>query len=188
MSTLKVDNLLLQDNTKGTGRILEMIGGVCDGRSITTISGTYSLQNVTALQTTSTSYADQNGSIINYKPPEGTKTVIYETYFHIMPVDAHGITHHRLYIDDQEIQTARTTFGAEDKQGKYIFKFPIIVGAASDDITNGKLQTWTNLKEVKIQVRQYGSGNENDLHSSTHWDGSGTDQFAPPQLYITAIG
>ena len=36
MSTLKVDNLLLQNNTTGTGRILEVVSGVCDGRSITT--------------------------------------------------------------------------------------------------------------------------------------------------------
>ena len=49
MSTLKVDNLLLQNNTTGTGRILEEVSGVCDGRSITTLSGTYSLENVTAI-------------------------------------------------------------------------------------------------------------------------------------------
>ena len=33
MSTLKVDNLLLADNKKGTGRILEMFGGVCAGQT-----------------------------------------------------------------------------------------------------------------------------------------------------------
>ena len=188
MSTLKVDNLLLQDNTKGTGRILEMVSGVCDGSSVTTLSGTYRFENVTAQQSLSTSYVDQLGSSINYKPPEGTKIVIYESYFHIKSVDAHGITHHRLYIDSTEITAARTTMGAEDKQGKYTIKFPITVGASSDDIANGKLQSWTTLKELKIQVRQYNANNESDLHSTNHWDGDGTDQFAPPQLYITAIG
>ncbi len=188
MSTLKVDNLLLADNTKGTGRILEMVGGVCDGSSMTTLSGTYTFENVTAVQTLSTSYVDQKGSLINYKPPEGTKRVIYESYFHIMKVDDHGVGHHRLYVDDAEVEAARVTYGAEDIQGRVSFKWMFTVGSSADNVNYGKFTNWTTLKEIKIQVRQYGTSNEYDLHGSTNWDGSGTDIFSVPQLFITAIG
>ena len=103
MSTLKVDNLLLSNNNAGTGRILEMVSGVCDGSSVTTLSGTYTFENVTAKQTLSTSYQDQTGILINYKPPELTKRVIYESYFHIMGVDADIMGHQRLYVDGVEV-------------------------------------------------------------------------------------
>jgi len=188
MSTLKVDNLLLQNNNAGTGRILEMVSGVCDGSSITTLSGTYAFENVTAKQTLSTSYQDQTGSLINYRPPEGTKRVIYESYFHIMPVDAHGIGHHRLYVDEVEVEAARVTFAAEDLQGRVSFKWMFTVGSSADNANYGKFNAWTDLKEIKIQVRQYSSSYEYDLHSTTHWDGSGTDIFSVPMLFITAIG
>ncbi len=188
MSTLKVDNLLLSNNNVGTGRILEMVGGVCDGSSMTTLSGTYTFENVTAKQTLSTSYVDQTGSLINYKPPEGTKRVIYESYFHIMTVDAHPIGHHRLYVDGAEVEAARVTYAAEDIQGRVSFKWMFTVGSSADNVNYGKFRTWTTLKEIKIQVRQYGTGNEYDLHSTNHWDGSGTDIFSVPMLFITAIG
>jgi hypothetical protein len=169
------------------GGVIESIGGVCNGQTIKTSNGDITLENVTAEQGSSTTYTDQKGSSITYTPPTGTKTVLYESYFHIQSVDAHGISHHRLYIDSTEVEAARVTFGGEDKQGRYEFKFPITVGAAADDIANGKLQTWTTAKTIKIQFREYSSSNEQDLHSTNHWDGSGTDIFSVPLLYITAL-
>ena len=62
------------------GQVLETIAGVCDGRSVTVSSGTYTLQNVDAKQDLSTTYVDLTGSTINYKPPPGTKQVIYKFY------------------------------------------------------------------------------------------------------------
>lgn len=188
MSTLKVDNLLLQNNNAGTGRILEVVSSVCDGSSMTTLSGTYTFENVTAKQTLSTSYQDQTGSLINYKPPEGTKRVIYESYFHIMGIDPDPIGHHRLYVDGVEVEAARVTYRAEDLQGRVSFKWIFTVGASEDNINYGKFINWTSLKEIKIQVRQYNASNEYDLHSTNHWDGSGTDIFSVPMLFITAIG
>ena len=187
MSTLKVDNLLLQNNNTGTGRILEIVSGVCDGSSVTTLSGTYTFENVTAQQTLSTSYQDQLGSLINYKPPEGTKRVIYESYFHIKQVDTHGIGHHKLLVDGTEVTGARATYGAQYPQGRVSFKWIFYIGGA-DDVANGKFSTWTTSKELKMQVRQYASAHEYDIHVTNHWDGGETDQLAIPQLFITAIG
>jgi len=187
MSTLKVDNLLLQNNNTGTGRILEMIGGICDGQSITTISGTYSLENVTSVQNLTTSYVDQTGSSIIYLPPEGTKQVIYEAFFQISVVDSHSISHHRLYIDTDEVTDARTTYGATNNQATFNFKWAIPIGGVANT-TTGRLASWTTAKTLKLQVREYGSSNEQMLHNTQHWDGSGTNVFHRPQLFITAIG
>ena len=62
-----------------SSNILEIIQGSADGRSITVGSGTYTLQNVTAYQTGSTSYADITGSSISYIPPADTKYILYHS-------------------------------------------------------------------------------------------------------------
>jgi len=187
MSTLKVDNLLLSNNNAGTGRILEVVSGVCDGSSVTTLSGTYTFENVTAVQTLDTTYQDQTGSLINYKPPEGTKRVIYESYFQIKKVDDHGIGHHKLYVDNVEVEAARVTYGAEDIQGRVSFKWMFTIGGV-DDANYGKFSNWTTLKEIKIQVREFGGTNEYDLHGTRNWDGATTELLVVPMLFITAIG
>lgn len=187
MSTLKVDNLLLQDNTKGTGRILEVVGGICDGQSITTLSGTYQLENVTSSQTLATSYSDQKGSSITYKPPEGTKQVIYKASFMMIHVDTHGISHHRFYIDDDEVTDARVTYGAQNQQLYTSIDWIIPIGGTAD-ATTGRLSSWTTLKTLKIQARDYGSSNDAMLHITQHFDGTGTGVFRRPTLTVTAIG
>ena len=62
------------------GQVLETLAGVCDGRSVTVSSGTYTLENVTAEQHATNSWADLTGSSISYKPPPGTRQVIYKYY------------------------------------------------------------------------------------------------------------
>ena len=113
MSTLKVDNLLLQNNNAGTGRILETFSGFCNGSSFTVLSGTYALETVTATQTLgTTSYVDIQGSKISYVPPAGTKTVLYEFTMQVSAVDSHAIGHFRSYIDSVEITNAKISVSA----------------------------------------------------------------------------
>ena len=53
--------------------------GIFDGRSVTVASGTYTLKDVTAIQTvagvSAGSFEDHVGTDINYKPPTGTRQV-----------------------------------------------------------------------------------------------------------------
>ena len=65
------------------GQVLETLTGVCDGRTITVDSGTYTLQNVTAKQDGTGTFVALTGSTIDYKPPPGTRQVIYELNFHV---------------------------------------------------------------------------------------------------------
>ena len=81
MSTLKVDNILPNNNAAGSGRILEMFGGICAGQTFEVSSGSYTLGNVTGVQNLTSAYAQATGSGIRYTPPAGTKNVIYKYNF-----------------------------------------------------------------------------------------------------------
>ena len=189
MSTLKVDNLLLADKNKGTGRILEVVSGVCDGRSITTISGTYSLENVTAVQLLGTSYVDVTGSTITYTPPEGTKTVVYEFWAQTSAEDgADGIGNARFYIDDVEVVSARH---APSPYRAYFstFKWPIQCNASTANSDVGSFTSWTTSKTLKIQGRSHSTSADIRYHNMRYLDGSSvTSQLTIPTLTITAIG
>ena len=76
-------NYAFTGTVTGAGsNIKEMFTGVCDGRSFTLSSGTYTLENVTAEFVMTDSYVDITGSSITYTPPSGTTDVIYKFITH----------------------------------------------------------------------------------------------------------
>ena len=189
MSTLKVDNLLLQNNNTGTGRILETFSGFCNGSSFSVLSGTYTLEAVTVTKKLPTSYDDVTGSKISYVPPAGTKTVLYEFTMSVTAVDSHGIAHFRSYIDSVEITNAKMSISANNVSQDFITqRIPIRCNAGTDNIDDAEFSSWTVLKEIKIQGRSYSASNESEVHGTYYWDGTGGNQFIKPRLSITAIG
>ena len=190
MSTLKVDNLLLQNNNTGTGRILETFSGFCNGSSFSVLSGTYALEAVTATQKlTGTTLVDITGSTINYVPPAGTKTVLYEFTMQVSAVDSHGIGHFRSYIDSVEVTNAKISISANTIiQGIFTQKIAIQCNAGTNNIDDAQFTSWTASKEIKIQGRSYSTSNEVEVHGTYYWDGAGSNQFIKPRLQITAIG
>ena len=189
MSTLKVDNLLLQDNTKGTGRILETFGGVCNAQSFDVLSGTYQLENVTSSKGLTTSYVDVPGSSITYTPPEGTKTVIYNFVFANTRGDAGAMAHFKLFLDSDEVLYARLTSGSNSQYGELInYTWSFRCNASLNDTNTGSVTSWTGPKTIKMQAREYSSSNEGVIHNNYYWDGATSSQFHIPILNITAIG
>ena len=189
MSTLKVDNLLLADNNKGTGRILEMFGGVCAGQTFEVLSGSYTLGNVTAVQNLTTSYVDATGSSITYTPPEGTKNVIYKYNFLIGRGDTNAMGHGRVYLDDNEILYRRFTVGQHTDYGSLstvLCSFQC--NANSEDFNTGALTSWTTPKTIKLQMREYSSTVEAKLHGTHFWEATTGVHFHQPTLEIMAIG
>ena len=87
------DDVLKNGSTPGTlefgpiptkpGQVIEQISTLCNGRSVTVGSGTYTIPSVTAVQYPGDSFVDVTGSSFTYTPPSGTNTVIYEFKFHI---------------------------------------------------------------------------------------------------------
>ena len=97
-------NYAFTGTVTGAGsNILEMFSGVCDGRSLTVSSGTYTLQNVTTYQSLTNSYADITGSSITYTPPSGTTTVVYRFITHMDSRGYSGIHHQKFFIDSTEV-------------------------------------------------------------------------------------
>jgi hypothetical protein len=189
MSTLKVDNILPQNNGTGTGRILEMFGGICAGQAFDVLSGSYTLGNVIGVQNLSTSYEDVTGSSITYTPPAGTKNVIYEYTFLQSRGDDNSMLHGKVYLDSDEILHRRFTVG---DVGIYGTMTTVVASfqcnASSEDLNTGALTSWTSAKTIKIQAREYNSTIEAKLHQTFYWDGTSGNHLHRPSLKITAIG
>ena len=194
-SHLKVDNIL---NSAGTdllvngyprqpGQIIEVISGPCDGSTIVGGSGSYVFANVSTQQTLTTAYADITGSSISYTPPEGTTRVRYMfQYNHYWPSGTHCISHHKFFIDSNEVLYSRHSRSSVYPEGRYTFEWTIAIGGSADTNT-GRQASWTTAKTLKMQARHYAAGNPINLHGTTYWDGAGSVQFGMPILTIMAI-
>ena len=180
---------------------LETIAGVCDGRSVTVESGTYTLENVTSSQTTTTSWADFDGSSITYNPPTGTKQVLFEFNFSVDPDTDNGNSSYdgrflfsvQMLIDNVAVIHQR--FNVGDNQTSwgenYIFR-GIIDITGTNDITHGKLISWDSTKTIKLQVGSYSSTYRARMHSARYGETptsqSTTNTLIKPKLTIQAIG
>ena len=190
-------NYAFTGTVTGAGsNILEMFSGVCDGRSLTVSSGTYTLQNVTTYQSLTNSYADITGSSITYTPPSGTTTVIYKFIAHLDSRGYSGIHHQKFFIDSTEVIPAYRSVtpgeyivNAHNCQA-HVFEYMIQCNAGSDDAANAKFTSWTSAKTLKIQARRYSATYACDIHRNRYRDGgsaTGSYAFAAPVLTIIAI-
>ena len=174
------------------GMVIEEFCSPCDGSAITVQSGTYTIQNVSAVQNGTTSFADLTGSSIDYTPPSGAQTVVYTFSYMVAHVDANGIGSIKLILDNDsgtatEVTNFRTTFAADqylDIRHTHMWAFHI---GGSYTAATGRVATWTSARTIKLQVREYGSSNEVKFHSTSDWEGGGTDQFSQPVIGIKAL-
>ena len=196
MSTLKVDNLTSVDGnstvlTGGNyrpGEIIEVISGVCDGRTVTGISGSYTLENVTAVQDFSTTRVDVTGSSITYTPPTGTNTVIYNFLYNDARNGSSTVLYHmNLFIDSDEVTASRNSPYVQYQLGRNVFQYVIQCNASTADVSKGQLTSWTTAKTLKATVREYSGTTLTEFHGIEYWDGAANAQVVPPQLTITAI-
>ncbi len=178
-------------NSAGTGRkILEQFYSPCDGSVIALSAGNLTLPDVTAMQDSTASHADQTGSNITYTPPTGTTQVIYEFAFYYHVYGGTSFTHHKLSIGGTEVTDARRTEGHEVQSGGITksFKWAFNIGGSTTAAT-GRQASWTSGKELKWEWRHYGSGNEASAGRLAYWDGADiTDVPVRPSVGITAIG
>ncbi len=174
------------------GSIIEQLEGICDGNSITVQSGTYTLTNVTAVQNSSNSYVTMEGSSISYTPPTGATRVIYEFMVFMQDHDQDPILHFKGRVAGTDVLLSRHTWRGNGDNADYQRwihnKMIITIGdVGSDDIANGRLQTWSSAKTLDWVWRDYSDDYEGNLHTTNHWDGSGTDILVKPTVRITAI-
>ena len=136
-----------------------------------------------------TTYVDLLGSVITYRPPTGTHTVIYKFSFMVSNHDADGISHYRFYVGGNEILWARYTVRADDFQNRVVFEWPIRIDSANaNNYNHARLQTWDSDLVLKMQAREYISTYEMKVHMTNNWEGAGTDIFSMPTISVTALG
>ena len=170
-----------------SGSIIEEVSSPCDGSQITVGSGTYTVQDVTAVQAIGTSYADLTGSSITYTPPSIATRVVYEFSFQATYTDAYGVIHNKFFIDSDEVVSARFNLRGYYWSHRALFRWVINIGGTADT-DDGRLASWTSAKTLKLQLREYGASNEAHVHQVWTWDGANSQNiFSKPVISIKAI-
>ena len=178
-----------------SSNVLEIIHGVCDGRSITVGSGTYTLPNVTTHKSLTTIYSDVTGSSFTYTPPADAKYVSYKFDFHWDATYSAGISHWKLLVDGTEITKAYQQYsnnysgnhghhhGAFEATVYTVFDLTV----SSDSAANAQFASWTSNKTIKVQAREYSSSYQAAAHYVEYSSTFGGLNYLPPQLTIIAL-
>tara|TARA_B000000557_G_scaffold72881_1_gene57809 strand:+ start:254 stop:832 length:579 start_codon:yes stop_codon:yes gene_type:complete len=175
------------------GNILEQIAYVADGRTLSTSAGNITVPNVTAKQDISgTTYVDLTGTNIDYTPPSGATSVLYEVLFSYA-YNALGSSGYlspfvRVALDGTVINSSRkghlwnSGWDAEMR-----IAIPIQIVGASDDIANMKVASWGSARTIKTQISTYNAGNYRFAsHYNYYGPGSSVQYVVPPFIKITA--
>ena len=190
-SIIKVDEIQSKSGNGvsadlGKGQVLEVLSSPCDGSSVTVGSGTYAFENVTGVQTLTSSFVDITGSTIAYTPPSGTSAVKYEFQFHHSRADTEAYSSMKFFIDSDEVVYARLQISGSKVDMRQYFSWTINIGGSANTNT-GRLASWTSAKTLKMQAQEYNSSYDVLLHQSNHFASSSTNMFMMPHLTITAI-
>lgn len=175
----------------GGSNVKEVLAMLCDGGTYTVPSGTYTSQNVTAVQDLDSTHTAVTGSSVNYTPPAGTTGVLYQFNFSSRyNGNAIQYTHLKMQIDGTDITYSRQTLNAQTYlQGLWQFMYLIPIGGSANSDT-GRQATWTGAKVLRLMARGYDGTYKATLHSSNHWDGAGSGGvfLRQPTVTITALG
>ena len=187
-----------------SNQVLEIVSLVCDGRSTSTLSGgTLTTTNVDEAYNPSQAWEDIPGSVVQYKPPEGTSTVVVEFSFSIGKKDASSLISLEFQIGDgNESETFTSCIPGAQVKGVYNVEYgdhvhmilPISVGNSSEDLSIAKVGTWDSLRTIKVRCFEYSGDTEVVIHSTYYWantyNSSNTDTFhlIQPTISIKAIG
>jgi hypothetical protein len=184
------------------GEVIEELNSNCDGSILMVQSGSYTMTDVTASQTSTATHAVINGSSINYTAPLGAKRVYYTFAVHWDDNSFGAITHFKIQVDGTDIDPSRYTHAAQyqgdgNHHGSSVVRieYSFDCNASSNDTSNGKFTSWTSPKTIRVTWRHYGSAINNhyqsNLHQNTWWDGSGSGvsgtTIMKPHLTIRAI-
>ena len=143
------------------GQTLETIAGVCDGRVVEAISGTYTLPAVTQPQECAdgSPWTELTGSKISYKPPSGTKQVIYKLHIHVSGLEYGNynnsttfITSMRLKLDNNII--TNYTYhegGVTSNADSMVVLTGMFEIGSENNISEGKLTSWNLTKKLKLK-------------------------------------
>ena len=175
------------------GQLLDIVAGVADGRTVKGAEGDYTLENVIAHQDISsdTNYEDVTGSKITYKPPAGTTEVIYKFRYHMK----HGSDTSSWERNIVKLFVGGVQCGGPKKSNNYNYgdgwqEMEWIIQIGTDDMPNGKINSWSDLKEIKMQMKEDSSTVQATIHGSNYYGNfeEDTNVVLKPELEVRAIG
>jgi len=169
-------------------QVIEEFFVPCDGQAVVTDKGSVTVASVTGHVHSTASYADLPGSIITYQPPDGATYVIYTFQYLYTWNHSHNISHHRLYIDGNEVTKARYSLSANTQLEHLVHKSWGFKIGGSTDYTVGRLATWNSALQIKIRIRAYSGSHTGRFHATGYFDGASSQTFHMPQIGIKAIG
>ena len=175
------------------GEIIEELNAICDGSTVTVQSGSYTMANITAYQSGTTSHQVITGSTINYTPPPGTKRVYYRFWFKWDAYRNRARSHFQFQIDDVVVTPSKNSISSasgSDHQAAFpvSVEYTINCNHHSDDASNGKFKSWTGPKELECTFRDYSHPDDKCLIHVNEWtDGTGNDSIQKPHLTVRAI-
>jgi len=121
------------NTTPQKGQLLETVAGICDGRTVTVESGTYTFPNITSgTNLTSATWQDVPGSNIDYKPPSGTKQIIYNFIVTTGRIDAGDLVTFRFVVDGQVVYSEFVKGTASHYGDRHHLKLIINIGDTTD--------------------------------------------------------
>ena len=172
------------------GEIIEMLAGHADGRTLVGNGGSYTLQNITTYQDLTATFTSI-GLDVNYIPPTGTKTVLYEVQFQFYGIDPDPILHFQALWDGNILEPSKSTQvvsypPTHPTETVYNLGIAIEVNSSSVDVAKARVGTWTTAKTLSWQAREYSASFEGRIHSTKLWAGANSAQFVCPRVEITA--
>ena len=177
-------------------QVLEQFYLLADGRSVSTAQGTVTTTNVTAVQALTDSFATMQGSQLQYRPPVGTKEIIYEYKSIIAEAGANNRLLYSWYLDisgSAILESRHTLMSATggyayDMSLKYSFR---VNTGVSNNNTTGDRQDATPLLTLSTKGGRWSSSYAANAHQIVYYTGaspSTTNIFRRPYIGITAIG
>ena len=187
MPLSKILSASIASGAVSASNILEILSSPCNGTAVTVPSGTYTFADITSAQANTTSYADVTGSSITYTPPSGTTRVIYKFYSQISYDANFHATHIKFFLDGSEVTDGRRTFYGNYLAGGLTYEYTINCNASGASTAHGDITSWTTPKVMKLQAREYDSGNQSVFHKLKLWDGTSSSDVVVPILTITSL-
>tara|TARA_B100000508_G_C11333336_1_gene215428 strand:- start:31 stop:639 length:609 start_codon:yes stop_codon:yes gene_type:complete len=164
----------------------------CDGTAVTTSKGSVSIENVTAAQDMTTTFAAITGSTISYQPPDNTKIVIYSFTFAGFYSSADPIIMGHIYLDSDAVSDRPFTQRTSQNYVTWSHAFRI-EPSLSASTSMGRVTSWSSAKTIKVMAREWSSAYQVKLHnflngSAPDTSTNTTNVFAAPIIGIRAIG
>ena len=164
----------------------------CDGTAVTTSKGSVSIENVTAAQDMTTTFAAITGSTISYQPPDNTKIVIYSFTFAGFYSSADPIIMGHIYLDSDAVSDRPFTQRTSQNYVTWSHAFRI-EPSLSASASMGRVTSWSSAKTIKVMAREWSSAYQAKVHnflngSAPDTSTNTTNVFAAPIIGIRAIG